>query len=535
MGLVKRNKDVVTNSAAFSIPSGTMGGSTHDAEYYVRDAGGNILASYRVHYNELSSPEMISYPMLNDTFALTEHHLYGSSRIGVQRYDSSSLYNSSGLTDASFAPPPVPPPTPPVPPPTPTIPVTGLSSHIAWYSYPYADLIQASNTEPYGSTGNTDFGTWQVSRTLGRKYYEMTDHLGNVLATVLDRRTGAFPSSGGAGVLYDHWSADLASTADCYPGGMMMPGRNTEYSWSRMGYNGKQKDDEVYGKGNFQDYGFRMLDNRIMRFISEDPLTKKYPMLTPFQFASNSPIRASDLDGLEADYGYFFRSMWGQAGITQQTEVDINNTVAKYSVDPNSKVGKASNGTVNLVMGTVGAIGSGIYIYGSGGSGAVVGGTTALTLSFAEMGLGAGQIADAFSNDGQNKNLQASSTLVGYTMRQNNMSGADGVDAVVQFIPGMLTGGNIKSLLNAPRSISEAKSFMRGTFEAASAVDAGQDTWGLIQAAQTTTLSIYDKYKSSTNTSSSSNSSSAKKMSSTEVNKVKTFVEKLKATSKNSD
>ncbi|MDI9319331.1 MAG: hypothetical protein QM530_02545, partial [Phycisphaerales bacterium] len=65
----------------------------------------------------------------------------------------------------------------------------------------------------------------------------MTDHLGNVLATVLDRKTGALPSSGGVGVLYDHWSAGLASTADCYPGGMMMPGRNTEYSWSRMGYN----------------------------------------------------------------------------------------------------------------------------------------------------------------------------------------------------------------------------------------------------------------------------------------------------------
>lgn len=30
------------------------------------------------------------------------------------------------------------------------------------------------------------------------------------------------------------------------------------------------------------------------------PLYRKYPMLTPFQFASNTPIQAIDLDGLEA-------------------------------------------------------------------------------------------------------------------------------------------------------------------------------------------------------------------------------------------
>ena len=36
------------------------------------------------------------------------------------------------------------------------------------------------------------------------------------------------------------------------------------------------------------------------RFLSVDPLTSKFPMLTPYQFASNTPIWAVDLDGLEA-------------------------------------------------------------------------------------------------------------------------------------------------------------------------------------------------------------------------------------------
>jgi RHS repeat-associated protein len=52
--------------------------------------------------------------------------------------------------------------------------------------------------------------------------------------------------------------------------------------------------------GTFQDYGFRMYDTRIARFISEDPITKEYPELSPYQFASLRPIMAVDLDGLEA-------------------------------------------------------------------------------------------------------------------------------------------------------------------------------------------------------------------------------------------
>ena len=67
-----------------------------------------------------------------------------------------------------------------------------------------------------------------------------------------------------------------------------------------FGYNGKYKDNEIAGVGNSEDYGFRMYDNRLARFKSVDPLTKKYPMLTPYQFASNTPIQAIDLDGKEA-------------------------------------------------------------------------------------------------------------------------------------------------------------------------------------------------------------------------------------------
>ena len=68
----------------------------------------------------------------------------------------------------------------------------------------------------------------------------------------------------------------------------------------RFGFNGKESDDEISGEGNQYDYGFRIYNPRLGKFLSVDPLTREYPMLTPYQYASNTPIQAIDLDGLEA-------------------------------------------------------------------------------------------------------------------------------------------------------------------------------------------------------------------------------------------
>ena len=62
-------------------------------------------------------------------------------------------------------------------------------------------------------------------------------------------------------------------------------------------------DNEVKGEGNQQDYGMRVYDPRIGRFLSVDPIIAEYPMLTPYQFAGNKPITSLDLDGLE-DYDF---------------------------------------------------------------------------------------------------------------------------------------------------------------------------------------------------------------------------------------
>jgi len=62
----------------------------------------------------------------------------------------------------------------------------------------------------------------------------------------------------------------------------------------RFGFNGKEKDDETRS----QDYGMRIYNPGLGRFLSVDPITNSYPMLSPFQFGSNGPTQNIDIDGL---------------------------------------------------------------------------------------------------------------------------------------------------------------------------------------------------------------------------------------------
>jgi RHS repeat-associated protein len=76
------------------------------------------------------------------------------------------------------------------------------------------------------------------------------------------------------------------------------PRTNTSSENYRYGFNGKEKDCDIDG-GTVYDYGFRIYDPRIARFLSEDPLSSEYPELTPYQFGSNRPVDGIDQDGLE--------------------------------------------------------------------------------------------------------------------------------------------------------------------------------------------------------------------------------------------
>lgn len=152
------------------------------------------------------------------------------------------------------------------------------------------------------------------TRLLDKRTYEITDHLENIRAVVSDRKlstlTGTVPGSFRPKVmLWNHY----------FPFGMEQPERN----WTRSGekyryaFNGKEKDtDPDWGTTSIYDYGFRIYNPALGKFLSVDPLTKSYPMLTPYQFAANSPISAVDLDGLEIlDYRSFYRITYSKTEI----------------------------------------------------------------------------------------------------------------------------------------------------------------------------------------------------------------------------
>ena len=134
----------------------------------------------------------------------------------------------------------------------------------------------------------------------GDKEYEFSNHLGNVLATVSDKKIGV-PSATNSSLI-DHYEPDIVSAQDYYPFGMLQPGRSYLSSNGekyRYGFNGKENDNEVKGEGNQQDYGMRVYDPRLGKFLSVDPLFKEYPWNSTYAYAENSPILFNDLDGLE--------------------------------------------------------------------------------------------------------------------------------------------------------------------------------------------------------------------------------------------
>ena len=74
-----------------------------------------------------------------------------------------------------------------------------------------------------------------------------------------------------------------------------MPGRNFSREKYRYGFNGKEKDKDVAASD--YDFGARIYDGRIGRWLSVDPLADKYPSHAPYIFSANNPVLVLDVDG----------------------------------------------------------------------------------------------------------------------------------------------------------------------------------------------------------------------------------------------
>ncbi|MDI9363588.1 MAG: RHS repeat-associated core domain-containing protein [Flavobacterium sp.] len=202
--------------------------------YYVRDASGNTMSVYSGTIPP-SGGVGATIPPLGGVGGLsqTEIHLYGSSRLGINNVN--------------------------------------------------IDVTPAANTST-----TTIF-------TRGNKFFELSNHLGNVLVTVSDKKLQYSSNT----TSIDYYKADVITANDYAPFGMALVGRKFTQvnSGYRYGFNGKELDIDMDGSN--YDYGFRIYNPQLGKFLSVDPLTSKYAFYTPYQFAGNKPTVYIDIDGKE--------------------------------------------------------------------------------------------------------------------------------------------------------------------------------------------------------------------------------------------
>ena len=131
----------------------------------------------------------------------------------------------------------------------------------------------------------------------GDKRYELSNHLGNVLVVINDKKIPEFekPDMPETGLVA--FNADVLSYSDYYPFGMLQDARHGSKANYRYGFNGMEKDDELKGEGNSYDFGARMYDSRVGRWFSTDPIEKSFSSFSPYIYSFNNPILFTDPDG----------------------------------------------------------------------------------------------------------------------------------------------------------------------------------------------------------------------------------------------
>ncbi|MDW8850110.1 thrombospondin type 3 repeat-containing protein [Flavobacterium sp. MMLR14_040] len=127
-------------------------------------------------------------------------------------------------------------------------------------------------------------------RFVGDKQYELSNHLGNVLSVISDRKL----------VSGSIFMPDVLSYSDYFPFGQLVPTRHGSSDSYRYGFQGQEMDNEIKGEGNWANYAFRGADVRLGRFFAVDPLFRQYPHNSSYAFSENRIMDAVELEGKEA-------------------------------------------------------------------------------------------------------------------------------------------------------------------------------------------------------------------------------------------
>ena len=239
--------------------------------WYVRDAGGNPLATYIEMYAETQNN---GNNYLEDKLTLLDFNITGAGRLGIANANLNIK----------------------------TIKTQFLNNQITYTSQGSANLVNSSSI---GYTASVNSNKTQFY--LGNKNYELSNHLGNVLAVVSDRKhmvddgqydpiTGA-KTSNSLDNLGDYFVPEYQSFGLYYAYGATMPG--TTYASSsglyRFGFNGQERDNEVEGNGNINTAEFWEYDTRLGRRWNLDPVYNSFE--SRFCVNGNNPVFFIDPNG----------------------------------------------------------------------------------------------------------------------------------------------------------------------------------------------------------------------------------------------
>ena len=134
------------------------------------------------------------------------------------------------------------------------------------------------------TSSSVDYNVWAGNDNIGQVryngsysyYYYLKDHLGNVKMTLSS-----------TGSIYT-WN-------DYYPFGESMPGRNVFEAGpdTRYQYTSKERDTET----GLDYFGARYYDSWSGRWYSVDPMSGKYPTLSPYTYTADNPVTLIDPHG----------------------------------------------------------------------------------------------------------------------------------------------------------------------------------------------------------------------------------------------
>ena len=114
------------------------------------------------------------------------------------------------------------------------------------------------------------------------------------------------------------FEVDILSARNFTSFGFCMSGRKFSTPSYRYAFNGKEKDEE-WNEGSY-DFGARMYDGRIGKFLSVDPYSWKFSHLSPYAFAANNPIYLIDKNGESYEVAY---KNYKRVGNSVTMDVDI--------------------------------------------------------------------------------------------------------------------------------------------------------------------------------------------------------------------